>query len=96
MTSALNCPEATEGEERSEQTQGHVKLSSLRERAEVQPQGRGAWGLPLYGRLLGWEPGGPPCQGLARHHAGTTVSCGGVQVTFTASLRRCHLYKGWL
>lgn len=96
MTFALNCPEATEEEERSEQTQGHVKLSSLRERAEVQPQGRGAWGLPLYGRLLGRGPGGPLCQGLARHHAGTTVSGRGVRVNFTASLHRRHLYAGWL
>lgn len=97
VTLAIDWPEATGGRRgvsgcgacEGELTQGAG-------RAAAPEAGGGGLGLPLYRRLLGWGPRGPRCQGLAWHHLGTTVSGRRVQVNFTASLHRCHLYVGWL
>lgn len=59
VTFALHCPEAPEGEQRHEQTQGRMKLSSLREQADVQPQGRGPGGYLFTKDSLARGPRGP-------------------------------------
>lgn len=97
VTLALDWPEATRGRRGvSRRGAREGELTQGAGRAAAPAGSGGAWGLPLYRRLLGRGPRGPCCQGLARHHLGTTVSGRRVQVNFTASLRRYHLYVGWL
>lgn len=92
MTLALDWPEATGGRRGvSRRGAREGELTQAAGRAAALVGGRGRLGLPLYRRLLGRGLQGPRCQGLARHHLGTTVSGRHVQVIFTASLRRCHL-----
>lgn len=97
VTLALDWPEATGGRRGvSRRGAREGELTQGAGRAAALVWGRGGLGLPLYRRLLGRGPQGPRCQGLARHHLGATVSGRRIQVNFIASLRRCHLYVGWL